>query len=70
MSAGPGWSVKLVPFRGDFAVTVSRRPGAFTISRESADRLRSAIEKAAAPTAGTPAVTPLRPSATPSKFKP
>jgi hypothetical protein len=58
MSAGPGWSLKLVPLRGDVAVTVSRRPGAFTISREAADRLRSAIEKAAAPTAGTPAVTP------------
>jgi len=64
MSAGPGWSVKLVPFRGDFAVTVSRRPGAFTISRESADRLRSAIEKAAAPTAGTPAATLASPTPT------
>ena len=58
MVAGPGWSLKLIPFRGDVAVTVSRRPGAFTISREAADRLRSAIEKVAAPTPGTPAVTP------------
>jgi hypothetical protein len=64
MSAGPGWNLKLMPFRGDVAVTISRRPGAFTISREAADRLRAAIEKAAAPTRGTPAVTPAAASPT------
>lgn len=55
LSTGPGWSVKLCSFRGEFAATVSRRPGAFTVSRDAAERLRSAIEKAAAP---PPAVSP------------
>jgi hypothetical protein len=49
LAAGPGWSVKLHPFRGELAATVSRRPGAFAVSRDAADRLRDAIEKAAAP---------------------
>ena len=51
LAAGPGWSVKLYPFRGELAATVSRRPGAFAVSRDAADRLRGAIEKAAAPPA-------------------
>jgi hypothetical protein len=55
LATGPGWSVKLHPFRGEFAATVSRRPEALTVSRDAADRLRGAIEKAAAP---PPAVSP------------
>jgi hypothetical protein len=59
LASGPGWTVKLSPFRGERAATVSRRPGAFVVSGDAADRLREAIEKAAAPTAVTPsAVTP------------
>lgn len=46
---GPGWTVKLSPFRGDFSATVSGRPGAFAVGKDAADRLREAIEKAAAP---------------------
>jgi hypothetical protein len=59
LATGPGWSVKLRPFRGEIAATVSRRPGAFVVSGDAADRLRGAIEKAAAPSAVTsPAATP------------
>jgi hypothetical protein len=58
LAAGPGWSVKLTPFRGEFAATVSRRPGAFAVSREAADRLRVAIEKAGAAPAVTSGPTP------------
>ncbi len=67
LAAGPGWNVKLHSFRGELVATVSRRPGAFTVARDAADRLRTAIEKAAAPPVGTPAVTPRAPSATPPK---
>jgi hypothetical protein len=49
MARGPGWTVKLFPFRGEFAATVSGRPGAFAVAKDAADRLREAIEKAAAP---------------------
>ena len=55
LATGSGWSVKLRAFRGEFAATVSQRPGAFSVSRDSADRLRGAIEKAAAP---PPAISP------------
>jgi hypothetical protein len=59
LASGPGWTVKLTPFRGEFAATVSRRPDAFAVSRDAAERLRGAIEKAAAPPAVTPpAVSP------------
>ena len=59
LAAGPGWSVKVHSFRGELAATVSRRPGAFAVSRDAADRLRGAIEKAAVPPAvSPPAVTP------------
>lgn len=61
LAAGPGWSVKLTPFRGELAATVSRRPGAFAVSREAADRLRLAIEKAAAPPALTPTAASRKP---------
>jgi hypothetical protein len=54
MARGPGWTVKLSPFRGDFGVTVSGRPGAFVVAKDAAERLREAIEKAA-----TPPVTPV-----------
>jgi hypothetical protein len=49
LAAGPGWTLKLTPFRGDFAATVSRRPGGFVVAKDAADRLRAAIEEAAAP---------------------
>lgn len=49
MARGPGWTVKLSPFRGDLGATVSGRPGAFVVAKDAADRLREAIEKAAAP---------------------
>ncbi len=58
LSGGQSWTIALHPYRGDFAATVSRRPGALAVPREAADRLREAIEKAAAPPAVTPAVTP------------
>jgi hypothetical protein len=58
LAAGPGWSVKLTPFRGEFAATASRRPGAFALSREAAAKLTDAIEKAGAAPAVTPGRTP------------
>ena len=60
LARGPSWSIKLLPFRGDLAATVPRRPGAFVVAADAALRLREAIEKAAA----APAVTP--PARTPA----
>jgi hypothetical protein len=57
MARGPGWTVKLSPFRGNFGVTVSGRSGAFVVAKDAAERLREAIEKAATPPM-TPAPTP------------
>lgn len=57
---GGGWKVAVYPFRGEFAATVSRRPGAFRVARESVDRLGAAIEKAAAAPAVTPAPPPTK----------
>ena len=55
---GPGWTVKLLPFRGDFAATVANRPGAFLVAKDAADRLRESIEKAAAPPVTSAPATP------------
>jgi hypothetical protein len=64
LARGAGWSVKLRPFRGDVAATVSRRPGAFVVSADAASRLRGAIEKAAAPPTVTPPAQTPAPSPT------
>lgn len=61
MPAGQSWKISLYPYRGDFAAIVSRRPGGFAVARDGVDRLRQAIEKAAA----APAVTP-KPTASPT----
>jgi hypothetical protein len=57
MPAGQSWKISLYPYRGDFAAIVSRRPGGFAVARDGVDRLRQAIEKAAAPPAVTPKPT-------------
>lgn len=54
LSRGPAWKVALHPFRGELAATVSGRPGAFRVSRATGDRLRGAVEKAAASPGPTP----------------
>ncbi len=70
LQRGAGWSVKLRPFRGDVAATVSRRPGGFVVSVDAASRLREAIEKAAAPPAVTPPTPALTPAPAPSARRP
>lgn len=65
MAAGPPWKISIYPFRGEFAAVVSRRPDAFAVSRDAVEKLRAAIEKAAA----APAVTPI-PTPTAGKRKP
>jgi hypothetical protein len=66
LSAGPGWTVKIHPFRGEFAATVSGRPGGFLVSSEAVERLRGAIDKAAAPPLVTPTVSRPTPTARPA----
>ena len=62
LASGPPWKVALHPQRSELAATVSGRPGAFTVSRETANRLRAAIDEAAtAPAGPTPAGTPPKP---------
>ena len=58
MTKGQGWTVKLLPFRGDFAATVANRPGAFLVAKDATDRLRESIEKAAAPPVTSAPATP------------
>ena len=55
LATGPPWKIALYPLRGEFVSSVSGRPGAFTVSRETVDRLAAAIRKAAtAPPATAP----------------
>lgn len=57
MSAGPPWKISLYPFRGALAAVVSRRPGAFSVSKDAAASLETAIDKALAAPTVTPAPT-------------
>lgn len=62
IASGAPWKVALYPLSSELAARVSGRPGAFNVSRETATRLRGAIDKAAtAPPAPTPARTPATP---------
>jgi hypothetical protein len=58
LTTGEAWKVAVHPFRGEFAAVVSRRPGAFAVSRDTVGRFRDAIEKAALAPVATPAPTP------------
>jgi uncharacterized protein DUF4340 len=59
LASGPPWKIALYPHASELAATVSGRPGAFRVSRETANRIRTAIDKAATtPAAPTPASTP------------
>jgi hypothetical protein len=60
MAAGPPWRVTLHPLRGEFAAIVSRRPGGFALARPTAEKLKAAIEKAAATPPPTPGKTPTK----------
>jgi hypothetical protein len=46
-AAAAPWKISAYPFRGEFAAVVSRRPGAFAVSRDAVEKLKSAVEKAA-----------------------
>ena len=62
LAAGAPWKVALYPLRSELAATVSGRPGAFTVTREAATRLSTAVAKAATtPPAPTPVTTPPKP---------
>jgi hypothetical protein len=62
LASGAPWKVALYPLPSELAATVSGRPGAFAVARETASRLRSAVDKAATtPMPPTPAPTPAKP---------
>ena len=62
LASGPPWKIAFYPHSAELAASVSGRPGAFGVTRETANRLRTAVDKAATtPPAPTPARTPSKP---------
>ena len=60
MAAGPPWKVAFHPLRSEFAAVVSSRPGGFALARPTVEKLKAALEKAAATPPPTPGKTPTK----------